>query len=105
MGATAAAAALAAVAILLVSNDHTPRRISLPPAIHVSQQGFGAAGGHVSPSQPVRATVRPRSVISRSKGRAVLAPRQVRKTHGTAVPQSPYPTAGSAADQTSPSQP
>ena len=105
IGATAAAAALAAVAILAVSNDHKARRISLPPALHLSSPSFGTAEGMRVPTQTVHPTVRPRAVISRSKGRAVITPTQARKNHANAVPQTPSVAPESTGSGSSPSQP
>jgi hypothetical protein len=104
LGAAAVATALAAAAMLLVSTDHTPRRISLPPSVRIAPHGFGAASAARLPSQPVQATTRGRSVARPLKGRAVLSQHQARKTPGTGVPRSPFPASDSPAES-SPPQP
>jgi hypothetical protein len=100
-----AAAALATAAMLLVINDHTARKISLPPAVRIVHGGFGSANAVYAPTQPLHATIRGRSGVHPAKGRAVLRPQPARKTPGTAVPRSPFPAESSSPSIPSPTQP
>jgi hypothetical protein len=93
--AVGAAVALACVAIVLGSVNHSRRIQPALPGIgpHQDSSGVGAAGAARPANRPVSPSPaeHPRSVRHLPEGRAVISP-QSQKPAGVAVPKTPPPT-------------
>jgi len=91
---SASAAALACVAIVVGSVNHSRRIQPTLPGFgsHQSSSGVGPAGAAHPANQPVTPPPagRPRSVRQLPEGRAVISP-QTQKRAGVAVPKTPSP--------------